>query len=144
MLDVYDDLGIGFRSLCYGIGNSLLPDDIGDDLSEASFSGADLYQANLYGAILSGANLRGAYSRCSVLIGIEPQNYESMALNTESNFEGAFCHNVDFIYYISLSTLPENIPNIVNDKKELKSKLMRMGFEKQKLESILEVSKLSD
>jgi uncharacterized protein YjbI with pentapeptide repeats len=108
-------------------------------LSGANLSGADLSRADLSGADLSGANISS-----SILIGIEPQNYESMTLNTKSNFEHAICDNVDFIYYISKFTLPENIPNLVNDKKELKLKLGRMIFDKQKLESILEISKLPD
>ena len=65
-----------------------------------------------------------------------------MRLNTKSNFKDAICDNVDLIYYISKFTLPENIPNIVNDKKELKLKLWRMIFEE--VESILEISKLPD
>jgi hypothetical protein len=67
-----------------------------------------------------------------------------MKLNTKSNFKDAICDNVDFIYYTSKFTLPENIPNIVNDKKELKLKLEDMMINKKKLESILEISKLSD
>jgi hypothetical protein len=86
------------------------------------------------------------YISSSILIGIEPQNYQSMILNTKSNFKDAICDNVDFIYYISKFTLPENIPNIVNDKKELKRKLIlgRRIFNNKELESILEVSKLPD
>ena len=121
----------------------------GADLSHANLSDADLSHANLSQgdlseAILSGADLSEANISSSILIGIEPQNYESMRLNTKSNFKDAICDNVDFIYYISKFTLPEKIPNIVNDKKELKLKLERIGFQKQKVESILEISKLPD
>src|SRR5215469_16820630 len=110
----------------------------------ANLLGANLLGANLSGADLSGADLSGANISSSILIGIEPQNYDSMTLNTKSNFKDAICDNVDFIYYISKSTLPENIPNIVNDKNELKIKLERLGFQEQKVESILEISKLPD
>jgi hypothetical protein len=116
----------------------------GANLLAANLSKANLTGANLTGAFLSGANLSEAYISSSILIGIEPQDYESMTLNTKSNFKDAVCDNVDFIYYISNFTLPENIPNIVNDKKELKLKLERLGFQKQKVESILEISTLSD
>jgi uncharacterized protein YjbI with pentapeptide repeats len=112
------------------------------DLSDANLSEADLSGADLSGADLSRANLSEARISSSILIGIEPQNYESMRLNTKSNFKDAICDNVDFIYYISNFT--ENIPNIVNDKKELKLKLERKGFQKQEIESISEISKLPD
>ena len=116
----------------------------GANLSRANLSSANLSRANLIEANLSRAILSGADISSSILIGIESQNYESMTLNTKSNFKDAISDNVDFIYYISKFTLPENIPNIVNDKKELKLKLERMGFQKQKLESILEISKLPE
>ena len=86
-------------------------------LSGANLSGAKLLMTNLSGAKLLMTNLSGANISHSVLISIEPQNYESMRLNTKTNFEYAICDNVDFIYYISMFTSLENIPNIVNDKK---------------------------
>ena len=111
----------------------------GTRLSEANLPKADLSETDLSETDLSGANISS-----SILIGIEPQNYESITHNSKSNFEHAICDNIDFIYYISKFALPENIPNIVNDKKEVKLKLGRIIFDKQKLESILEISKLPD
>ena len=115
------------------------------DLSLANLSNANLSRANLSNANLSNANLSGANISYSILIGIEPQNYESMKVDTNSNFENAICDYVQFIYYISKFILPENLPNIVNNKKELKLKLEeRRLFDKQTLESILEISKLPE
>lgn len=74
----------------------------GADFSYAHLSGTDLSDSNLQRANLPGANIAS-----SVLIGI--QNYDSIKLTEESNFELAICDNVAFIYYISNST--KNIPN---------------------------------
>jgi uncharacterized protein YjbI with pentapeptide repeats len=117
----------------------------GANLSKATLSGATLSHADLSGAILShadlsGAILSGANVSSSILIGI--QNYRSMMLNQESNFGQAICDNVDFLY--DMSRFTENIPNIVNNKKELKLKLERQISDKQKLGSILEISNLPE
>jgi len=116
------------------------------NLSEANLSEANLSEANLSEANLSSANLSGADISSSILIGIKPQNYESMTmrLNTKSNFKYAIFDNADFVYYVSKFILPENIPNIMNNKKELKLKLERRIFDKQRIESILEISKLPE
>lgn len=65
-----------------------------------------------------------------------------MTLNKETNFGHAICDNVNFLYYTSIFT--EHIPSIVNDKKELKLKLEKQIFNKQKLQSILEMSNLPE
>jgi len=114
----------------------------GADLSGAKLSRADLSGADLSGADLSGADLSGANVSFSILVGIESENYESVTVDTESDFRDAVCDNVDFIYCISRDILSENIPNIVSNKKDLKLILERKVFNKQKLESILEISKL--
>jgi uncharacterized protein YjbI with pentapeptide repeats len=114
----------------------------GANLSMANLSGANLSRADLSGTNLYKSNLSGAILPYSILIGIEPENYKAVILNTKSNFERAICDNADFIYCIGEFT--ENIPRIMNNKKELKSELERRVFDKQKLQSILEISKLTE
>jgi hypothetical protein len=103
-------------------------------------SGANLSGANLSGANLSKADLSEANISSSVVI--ELQNYESMKLTEKTNFEHAISNKIDFIYYTSRFT--ENIPEIVNNKKELKSKLEKRGLNKEHIKSILRISNLPE
>lgn len=79
---------------------------------------------------------------CAILV--EPQNYESIKIEDKSNFENAICDRMDFIYRVSKSVLPESIPKIVKNKKELKSILGRRIIDKQRLDSMLNMSRLPE
>jgi hypothetical protein len=110
------------------------------NLSGAVLSRAKLSEANLSWANLSRANLSGADISTSIII--EPQNYEEIKLNEKTNFENAISDNIYFIYHASEYT--KNISNMVKNKKELKSKLEKMLFNKQELEFVLKASKLPE
>jgi uncharacterized protein YjbI with pentapeptide repeats len=126
----------------------------------ANLFGANLFGANLFGANLSGANLALAHltrakltkanlyraeferSSCSASVLIQPQNYEGIFLDKKTNFKYAICDNRDFIYHVSRFT--EAIPTIVNNKRELRSKLKENGIDEPMIESILEISDLPE
>ena len=111
------------------------------NLSNANLSGADsdlsnanLSNANLSGADLSEAKLSGANLTNSVII--SSQNYESLKLNEKTNFADAITNDTKFIYCIG--KFSENIPEIVNNRKDLKSKLkLRTIFNEEQVEEIL-------
>ena len=100
-------------------------------------AGTKLPSANLLGG---GADLSEANISSSVVI--ESQNYESMRLTEKTNFERTISDKIDFIYYSSRFT--EKIPEIVNNKKGLKSKLEKRRLNKEHMESILRISNLSE
>ena len=140
------------------------------NLSYAKLMGADLSRANLSYAKLLGANL--SYAKLpevnlsfATLIGADlmatrlvnanlsnsiiiSQQYELLELNEKTNFANAISDNYNLIYYISNFT--ENIPALINNKKELKTKLeqRQLGkqerFSKEYIESILNISNLPE
>jgi len=114
----------------------------GSDLSSTNLSRGYLLEADLSKTDLSDTDLSGANVSDSILI--EPQNYESIKLNQQSNFESAICDRIDFIYYVSNFTPPEHLPIILSNKKELKLILERKIFATQGLESVLRISKLPE
>jgi uncharacterized protein YjbI with pentapeptide repeats len=63
---------------------------LASNLNLAELSGVKLSRAKLAWANLSGANISSA-----ILIGIESENYESMTVDTESDFTDAICDSVD-------------------------------------------------
>jgi uncharacterized protein YjbI with pentapeptide repeats len=115
------------------------------NLSEANLSKAILKKSTLSWAILTKANLyRAEFERssCSASVLIQPQNYEGIFLDKKTNFKYAICDNRDFIYHVSRFT--EAIPTIVNNKRELRSKLKENGIDEPMIESILEISDLPE
>ena len=110
------------------------------DLSKADLSKTYLSEANLSGADLSEAKLVNANLSESIII--SSQYYESLKLNEKTNFANAITDDINFIYHISNFT--ENIPEIVNSKKELKLKLGKRGFNKEDIEYILSISNLPE
>jgi uncharacterized protein YjbI with pentapeptide repeats len=113
-------------------------------LSRTNLSNASLIDANLSGAYLSTANLSGTIFWNSFIIA--PQEYESIKLNKKTDFKNAICDSMDFLYHVSKFTLPEHIPTIINNRKELMARLEKTMLydEKQDLESVLKISKLPE
>ena len=112
------------------------------NLSDANLSFANLSFANLRRANLPGADLTDAGISNSIIIG--PQNYESIKLNENTNFNNAITDNIEFIYHTSKFT--EDIPNFANNKKQLKTILENMPVQlnKHDLELILLTSNLPE
>jgi hypothetical protein len=88
---------------------------------------------------LSGANLIEVDLSNSIIINLKFD--KSWKLNKNTNFANAISNNLNIIYNISQFT--ENIPEIVNSKKELRLKLNRKLDEK-KIDYILSMSTLPE
>jgi hypothetical protein len=94
----------------------------------------------LSGAILSETNFINTNLSNSIII--SSQYYESLKLNEKTNFVNAITNDTNFIYYISNFT--ENIPEIVDNKKELKLKLEQKILNKEYREFVLRISNLPE
>ena len=127
----------------------------GANLSYAKLLGTNLSYAKLPEVNLSFATLIGADLMATLLVNanlsnsiIISQQYELLELNEKTNFANAISDNSNLIYYISNFT--ENIPALINNKKELKMKLEQRQFGKQErfskeyIESILSISNLPE
>jgi Pentapeptide repeats (8 copies) len=120
------------------------------DLSHANLSGANLPYANLSHTVLIETDLQST-NLIKTLI-IDPLYYKSSflyrdndfktILNGESVFTNAVTDDTVFIFHIGIFT--EYIPEIVNNKKELKLKLEELSYTKDYIESALLFSNLPE
>jgi uncharacterized protein YjbI with pentapeptide repeats len=126
----------------------------GANLTDAHLVGAKLLGANLGGARLAGANLGGArlagvdlggadlkHTELTNSIIINP-NYESLSINSSTEFNNATIDDPQFIDYITQYT--RNVPQKIKDKKKLRRELAKKGVSEEIIEDLLTISKLPD
>jgi uncharacterized protein YjbI with pentapeptide repeats len=99
------------------------------------FFHADFSESNLSYVDLSGAKLSEA-------IIISLQSYDGLKLNNETDFSKAIIDDSDFIDYISNYT--SKIPLKIKNKIELGKKLKNMEIGEQRINLLLQISKLPD
>ncbi len=126
----------------------------GANLRDAHLVGAKLLGANLGGARLAGANLGGArlagvdlggadlkHTELTNSIIINP-NYESLSINSSTEFNNATIDDPQFIDYITQYT--RNVPQKIKDKKKLRRELAKKGVSEEIIEDLLTISKLPE
>jgi uncharacterized protein YjbI with pentapeptide repeats len=117
---------------------------VGAKLLGASLGGARLVGANLGGARLVGVDLGGAdlqHTELTNSIIINP-NYESLTVNSSTEFNNATIDDPQFIDYIIQYT--RNVPQKIKDKKKLRRELARKGVSEENIEDLLSISKLPE
>ena len=126
----------------------------GANLRDAHLVGAKLVGANLGGARLVGANLGGARLVCVDLGGADLKhteltnsiiinpNYESLTVNSSTEFNNATIDDPQFIDYITQYT--RNVPQKIKDKKKLRRELAKKGVSEENIEDLLTISKLPE
>jgi uncharacterized protein YjbI with pentapeptide repeats len=117
---------------------------VGAKLLGANLGGARLVGANLGGARLVGVDLGGAdlkHTELTNSIIINP-NYESLTVNSSTEFNNATIDDPQFIDYITQYT--RNVPQKIKDKKKLRRELARKGVSEENIEDLLTISKLPE
>ena len=117
---------------------------VGAKLVGANLGGARLVGANLGGARLVGVDLGGAdlkHTELSNSIIINP-NYESLTVNSSTEFNNATIDDSQFIDYITQYT--RNVPQKIKDKKKLRRELAKKGVSEENIEDLLTISKLPE
>jgi uncharacterized protein YjbI with pentapeptide repeats/energy-coupling factor transporter ATP-binding protein EcfA2 len=117
---------------------------VGAKLLGANLGGARLEGANLGGARLAGVDLGGADLKHTVLtnsIIINP-NYESLSIDSSTEFNNATIDDPQFIDYITQYT--RNVPQKIKDKKKLRRELAKKGVNEEIIEDLLTISKLPE
>jgi uncharacterized protein YjbI with pentapeptide repeats len=117
---------------------------VGAKLVGANLGGARLVGANLGGARLVGVDLGGAdlkHTELTNSIIINP-NYESLTVNSSTEFNDATIDDSQFIDYITQYT--RNVPQKIKDKKKLRRELAKKGVSEENIEDILTISKLPE
>ncbi len=116
----------------------------GANLRDAHLVGAKLLGANLGGARLAGVDLGGAdlkHTELTNSIIINP-NYESLSINSSTEFNNATIDDPQFIDYITQYT--RNVPQKIKDKKKLRRELAKKGVSEEIIEDLLTISKLPE
>ncbi|MFN2434972.1 MAG: pentapeptide repeat-containing protein, partial [Nitrososphaeraceae archaeon] len=117
---------------------------VGAKLVGANLGGARLVGANLGGARLVGVDLGGAdlkHTELTNSIIINP-NYESLTVNSSTEFNNATIDDPQFIDYIAQYT--RNVPQKIKDKKKLRRELAKKGVSEENIEDLLTISKLPE
>jgi uncharacterized protein YjbI with pentapeptide repeats len=117
---------------------------VGAKLMGANLGGARLVGANLGGARLVGVDLGGAdlkHTELTNSIIINP-HYESLTVNSSTEFNNAIIDDSQFIDYITQYT--RNVPQKIKDKKKLRRELAKKGVSKENIEDLLSISKLPE
>jgi uncharacterized protein YjbI with pentapeptide repeats len=117
---------------------------VGAKLVGANLGGARLVGANLGGARLVGVDLGGAdlkHTELTNSIIINP-NYESLTVNSSTEFNNATIDDPQFIDYITQYT--RNVPQKIKDKKKLRRELARKGVSEENIEDLLTISRLPE
>jgi uncharacterized protein YjbI with pentapeptide repeats len=117
---------------------------VGAKLMGANLGGARLVGANLGGARLIGVDLGGAdlkHTELTNSIIINP-HYESLTVNSSTEFNNAIIDDSQFIDYITQYT--RNVPQKIKDKKKLRRELAKKGVSKENIEDLLSISKLPE
>ena len=117
---------------------------VGAKLLGANLGGAKLAGANLGGARLAGVDLGGAdlkHTELTNSIIINP-NYESLSINSSTEFNNATIDDPQFIDYIMQYT--RNVPQKIKDKKKLRRELAKKGVSEEIIEDLLTISKLPE
>lgn len=99
----------------------------------------DLSSAKLFGTNLSSADLSSANLLYVILI--NPEKYDNLIVNEETDFTDAIIDDPKFIGHIMQFT--SKVPNKIENKKGLKSKLERK-LNPEYIQILLESSKLPD
>ena len=116
----------------------------GANLRDAHLVGAKLMGANLGGARLVGVDLGGAdlkHTELTNSIIINP-HYESLTVNSSTEFNNAIIDDSQFIDYITQHT--RNVPQKIKDKKKLRRELAKKGVSEENIEDLLSISKLPE
>ena len=108
------------------------------DLSGADLSYAYLLSANLSGASLSNANLFNANLSNTIIIN---PKYDNLIVDEKTNFTNTIIDDPKFIDYIK--QFNDNVPNKIENKRELKSKLEERKLDKFLISEVLSYSILS-
>jgi uncharacterized protein YjbI with pentapeptide repeats len=117
---------------------------VGAKLVGANLGGARLVGANLGGARLVGVDLGGAdlkHTELTNSIIINP-NYESLTVNSSTEFNNATIDDPHFIDYITQYT--RNVPQKIKDKKKLRRELAKKGVSEENIEDLLTISRLPE
>ncbi|HSA74444.1 MAG TPA: pentapeptide repeat-containing protein [Nitrososphaeraceae archaeon] len=117
---------------------------VGAKLMGANLGGARLVGANLGGARLVGVDLGGAdlkHTELTNSIIINP-HYESLTVNSSTEFNNAIIDDSQFIDYITQHT--RNVPQKIKDKKKLRRELAKKGVSEENIEDLLSISKLPE
>jgi uncharacterized protein YjbI with pentapeptide repeats len=117
---------------------------VGAKLMGANLGGARLVGANLGGARLVGVDLGGAdlkHTELTNSIIINP-HYESLTVNSSTEFNNAIIDDSQFIDYITQYT--RNVPQKIKDKKKLRRELAKKGVSEENIEDLLSISKLPE
>ena len=117
---------------------------VGAKLLGANLGGARLEGANLGGARLAGVDLGGAdlkHTELTNSIIINP-NYESLTIDSSTEFNNATIDDPQFIDYITQFT--RNVPQKIKDKKKLRRELAKKGVSEEIIEDLLTISKLPE
>jgi uncharacterized protein YjbI with pentapeptide repeats len=117
---------------------------VGAKLVGANLGGARLVGANLGGARLVGVDLGGAdlkHTELTNSIIINP-HYESLTVNSSTEFNNATIDDPQFIDYITQYT--RNVPQKIKDKKKLRRELAKKGVSEENIEDLLTISKLPE
>ena len=117
---------------------------VGAKLMGANLAGARLVGANLGGARLVGVDLGGAdlkHTELTNSIIINP-HYESLTVNSSTEFNNAIIDDSQFIDYITQYT--RNVPQKIKDKKKLRRELAKKGVSEENIEDLLSISKLPE
>ena len=116
----------------------------GANLRDAHLVGAKLMGTNLGGARLVGVDLGGAdlkHTELTNSIIINP-HYESLTVNSSTEFNNAIIDDSQFIDYITQYT--RNVPQKIKDKKKLRRELAKKGVSEENIEDLLSISKLPE
>ena len=117
---------------------------VGAKLVGANLGGARLVGANLGGARLVGVDLGGAdlkHTELTNSIIINP-NYESLTVNSSTEFNNATIDDPQFVDYITQYT--RNVPQKIKDKKKLRRELAKKGVSEENIEDMLTISRLPE
>jgi uncharacterized protein YjbI with pentapeptide repeats/energy-coupling factor transporter ATP-binding protein EcfA2 len=117
---------------------------VGAKLLGANLGGARLEGANLGGARLAGVDLGGAdlkHTELTNSIIINP-NYESLSIDSSTEFNNATIDDPQFIDYITQYT--RNVPQKIKDKKKLRRELAKKGVSEEIIQDLLTISKLPE
>ena len=117
---------------------------VGAKLMGVNLGGARLVGANLGGARLVGVDLGGAdlkHTELTNSIIINP-HYESLTVNSSTEFNNAIIDDSQFIDYITQYT--RNVPQKIKDKKKLRRELAKKGVSEENIEDLLSISKLPE
>jgi uncharacterized protein YjbI with pentapeptide repeats len=112
---------------------------LGTNLGGARLAGANLGGARLAGVDLGGADLKHTELTNSIIIN---PNYESLSIDSSTEFNNATIDDPQFIDYITQYT--RNVPQKIKDKKKLRRELAKKGVSEEIIEDLLTISKLPE